>query len=67
MSIRDTAHCLELTESNVKVRNHRAKAMLRETLDQACNSAAREAWSFHLSRCNSVVSGVMARITAERA
>lgn len=51
---------LGLTESNVKVRLHRAKKLLKETLYQL--SAKANVFEFGNSNCDAVVSYVMSRI-----
>jgi len=60
MSISETMECLSLTESNVKVRLNRAKEMLRNSLSSHYRST--ELYGFHLTRCDRVVSNVLARI-----
>jgi RNA polymerase sigma factor (sigma-70 family) len=60
MSVSETMDCLSLTESNVKVRLKRAKEMLRDSL--STHYRATEIYGFHLTRCNRVVSNVLARI-----
>jgi len=51
---------LGLTDSNVKVRLHRAKALLKDILFQL--SATREVFEFGNSRCDTVVRLVMKKI-----
>jgi RNA polymerase sigma factor (sigma-70 family) len=51
---------LGLTEANVKVRLHRAKKILKESLYQL--SANRDVFEFGNAHCDSVVSFVMSRI-----
>ena len=63
MSTADTAEALSLSEANVKVRLHRAHEMLRDELFTMMRSASGEAFGFHASRCDRVVSAVMARVT----
>jgi RNA polymerase sigma-70 factor, ECF subfamily len=65
LSTAETAASLSINEDTVKTRLHRAKRILRDQLDRRLGPAAREAYPFHLSRCDRVVAGVMAKI-AER-
>jgi RNA polymerase sigma factor (sigma-70 family) len=60
LSIAETVDCLQLTESNVKVRLNRAKSMLREKLVSYYQPS--EAYAFHLTRCNRIASRVMKQI-----
>jgi RNA polymerase sigma-70 factor (ECF subfamily) len=62
LSVAETAECLELTEENVKVRLHRAKAMLREALYSQVERAAGEAFPFMGARCDRIVEAVLAKI-----
>ena len=63
MSTAEAAAALDISEELVKVRLHRARAALRQRLDQRVGSALRGVYDFHLTRCDRVVSAVMARIT----
>ena len=60
----ETAECLEVSEDVVKTRLRRARGMLRKALLQRAGVATAGAFSFHLSRCDRVVAGVLQRITA---
>jgi RNA polymerase sigma-70 factor, ECF subfamily len=64
MDTAETASALDVSEEVVKTRLHRARAALRETLEQLVGTAAREAFGFHDSRCDRVVANVMGQITA---
>lgn len=64
MSTTEVAACLELSEENVKVRLHRARAMLRESLYARVGSSGPEAFSFLATRCDRVVRYVLARLEA---
>ena len=66
LSTAETAASLSINEETVKTRLHRAKRLLRDQLDRQLGPAASEVYSFHLSRCDRVVSGVMARIGVTR-
>lgn len=62
MSTAETAECLSMTEDNVKVRLHRAHAMLRKELFARASLSTAEAFPFHAPRCDRVVAGVFARL-----
>ena len=56
----EIAHCLKLTDSNVKVRLHRAKNLLKEELFKSTHDAS--IFEFGNHRCDSMVEEVMERI-----
>jgi RNA polymerase sigma-70 factor (ECF subfamily) len=56
----EIAECLELTDSNVKVRLHRAKNLLKEELFKATNDAS--IFEFGNHKCDLMVEDVMKRI-----
>ena len=58
----ETAAVLNLTEENVKVRLHRARALLRKSLFAKAGMERKEAFSFHATRCDRVVKNVFDRI-----
>lgn len=60
MDVAGTARCLELSESNVKVRLHRAKEMLKEAIWK--QHATARAFEFGNTHCDRLVEAVMARI-----
>ena len=62
LSTAETAQVLEATEENVKVRLHRARALLRKQLYAKVGKNAREAFTFHAVRCDRVVRNVFARL-----
>lgn len=62
MSTTDTANALEISEENVKVRLHRARALLRKTLYDRAGMERKEAFNFHAVRCDRVVKNVFERI-----
>ena len=64
MSTSETAECLSITEDNVKIRLHRAHAMLRKAIYATARISANEAFPFPAVRCDRVVSGVFARLAA---
>ncbi len=56
----DVAKCLEITESNTKVRLHRAKLLLKENLFKYSSEVA--IWEFGNSRCDLLVNRVLNEI-----
>ncbi|HET6146665.1 MAG TPA: RNA polymerase sigma factor [Polyangia bacterium] len=66
MSTAEAATTLDISEELVKVRLHRARAALRQRLDERVGSALRGVYDFHLTRCDRVVAAVMARIGPRR-
>ena len=61
MAIADIAQSLDLSESNVKVRLHRAKNMLKEKLfEQAVDSG--DVFEFGHSKCDQLTEQVMSKI-----
>jgi RNA polymerase sigma-70 factor (ECF subfamily) len=62
MSTTDAADVLEITEENVKVRLHRARALLRKSLYASAGMERKEAFNFHAVRCGRVVKNVFERI-----
>jgi len=57
VSVGETAVILNISEENVKVRLHRAKAMLRDILKSSLNTL--EIFEFHASRCALMAERVM--------
>ena len=62
MSTADAAEVLEITEENVKVRLHRARALLRKSLFARAGVEKREAFNFHALRCDRVVKNVFEKL-----
>ena len=62
LSTAETAASLVINEDTVKTRLHRARRLLQDHLDRRLGPAASQVYSFHLSRCDRVVAGVMAAI-----
>ncbi len=60
MNIAETQACLDLSEANVKVRLNRAKAMLRNSLEEIYKK--EEIMHFHLSRCERIRTNVMNQV-----
>lgn len=64
LSTEHTAAALGLTVENVRVRLHRAKLSLRQTLDARIGREVRRLYLFDGARCDRVVAGVFARLLA---
>lgn len=62
MSTAETAECLELSEESVKVRLHRARALLRKHIYTQTGAATAGAFQFLGARCDRMVSVVLERI-----
>lgn len=62
LSTAETAECLGLSEENVKVRLHRARALLRRDLYAKAGSSREAAFSFMGARCDRVVREVLRRL-----
>jgi RNA polymerase sigma-70 factor, ECF subfamily len=62
MSTADAADVLEISEENVKVRLHRARALLRKSLFARAGMERKEAFNFDALRCDRVVQNVFERI-----
>lgn len=60
MNVSETAECLSLTEENVKVRLHRAKAQLKNTLRESMTDI--QLYEFLDPRCNRITVYVMNKI-----
>lgn len=61
-STEETAASLNLTEANVKVRLHRARALLRQRIDKQVGESIRRVYQFDGARCDSIVRAVTARV-----
>ena len=61
MSTSEAAYALDITEENIKVRLHRARALLRKSLYARAGMEAKEAFTFHAVRCDRVVQNVFER------
>lgn len=62
MSTAEAAEALSLTESNVRVRLHRAHEMLRAELLAGVGASSAKAFGFHARRCDRVVQTVLTRL-----
>ncbi len=58
----ETASALDISEESVKVRLHRARALVRRTLYRQSGQNVRELFAFPATRCDRVVAAVLARI-----
>jgi RNA polymerase sigma-70 factor, ECF subfamily len=66
MNTAETAAALELTDENVKVRLHRARALVRKELFARAGPNARNTFGFMGARCDRVVQKVLAVIQARK-
>ena len=66
MSTAETAQCLDISEEAVKVRLHRARALLRKEIYAQTGAATASAFSFGQERCDRIVSAVFERICPAR-
>lgn len=64
LDTQETAASLKLTEANVKVRLHRARAQLQEQIDRQIGAQVRRLYQFGGERCNRIVLAVFARLRA---
>jgi len=62
LSTREAAQGLGLGDEAVKTRLHRARAMLRRAVTAQIGEVAAGAFQFHATRCDRVVTAVLARI-----
>ena len=65
MSTAEAAEALEITEENLKIRLHRARALLRKSLYACAGIERKEAFQFNAVRCDRVVENVFKRIQAQ--
>lgn len=66
MSVEEVAVALAIPEATVRSRFFRARGMLREGLSRDIDMAIGDAFSFAGQRCDSIVEGVLAKISHER-
>jgi RNA polymerase sigma-70 factor (ECF subfamily) len=62
LSTAETADALEVSENTVKIRLHRARALVRRTITAQVGGDLRGAFPFLGERCDRVVAGVMSRL-----
>jgi RNA polymerase sigma-70 factor, ECF subfamily len=67
LSTAETAHALDLTEDNVKIRLHRGHGMIRSWLFERIGTRAKEAFPFMGVRCDRVVAAVFGRLAKSTA
>lgn len=60
LNVKETAEALNISESNVKVRLNRAKAMLRKEVEKSYTSA--DIFEFNLIYCDKIVNNVMNKL-----
>lgn len=59
----ETAECLGISEEAVKTRLHRARALLKKTLETRAGMTLKDLFPFAGKRCDRVVARVMKRVT----
>ncbi|MEJ8794788.1 RNA polymerase sigma factor [Trinickia caryophylli] len=64
LSVEETAQCLGIPEATVRSRHFRARSLLRESLAQQIDLAERDVFSFDGARCDRIVDGVLAKLSA---
>lgn len=62
MSTQEAAECLGISEDNVKMRLHRARAQLRRELFSLVGAKSTSAFQFQGERCDRIVAAVMKRV-----
>lgn len=62
LSVAETAEYLDIPAATVKTRDHRARALLRASLNAGVDRATKEAFAFLGARCDALVRRVMSRI-----
>ncbi len=63
LSTRETAECLGIEPATVKTRIHRARARLRESLEEMVGASAPDTFNFGASRCDALVERVFEQIS----
>lgn len=66
MSTSETSEALSLSDSNVRVRLHRAHELLRAELLARVGANSAKAFGFHARRCDRVVQAVLASLSLEK-
>jgi RNA polymerase sigma-70 factor, ECF subfamily len=62
LSVKETADYLELAVATVKTRDHRARLLLRQRLNDQIDGATHDAFAFFGARCDALVRRVIARL-----
>ena len=65
MSTAETAAALDIPEETVKTRLHRARGLLRKSIERSVGEGLRSAFAFGAERCDRIVAAVLARIGNE--
>jgi len=65
MSVEEVSAALDIPGATVRTRFFRARAQLRESLSRDVDFALEDAFSFDGARCDRIVAGVLAQITAD--
>jgi len=65
LSAAESAEILGINEATVKTRLHRARTAIQRKLSAWADVLAPQLYPFHLSRCDRVVSAVMARLRSQ--
>lgn len=65
MGTTETAECLEISEGSVKIRLHRARALLRKEIYAQTGAATASAFHFDGARCDRIVANVFKRISSK--
>jgi RNA polymerase sigma-70 factor (ECF subfamily) len=66
LSTADTAQVLGVEEAVVKTRLHRARALLRASIEARLGTGLAESYAFDAVRCDRIVAGVLARAASRR-
>ena len=61
-SVAETSECLGIKAATVRSRLHRARAMLRQTLDKTLGEALKDAFPFKGARCARIAAAVLGRL-----
>lgn len=64
LSIAESAELLGIKEATIKTRFHRARALLRQSLDRRLGELAPDIFGFDGSRCDAIVAAVLTRLPA---
>ena len=62
LSTEETAASLGITETNAKVRLHRARVLLRQGIDKQIGKGVRQVYQFDGARCDRIVQAVTVRL-----
>jgi len=64
LSTKETAESLELNETTVKTRLHRARNLMQSTLNQHIEQAGMDVYEFAGKHCDNIVQNVLAKLTS---